>query len=99
MERRLTHAQKETEFLRLKRARLVVDDFDPLKVRARACLPALSARRSLACFHLTHAPRLSSQVIGRGALGEVRLVQKKDTGHVYAMKILRKLDMLQKEQV
>lgn len=39
------------------------------------------------------------QVIGRGAFGEVRLVQKKDTGHVYAMKILRKLDMLQKEQV
>jgi serine/threonine kinase 38 len=27
------------------------------------------------------------------------LVQKKDTGHVYAMKILRKSDMLAKEQV
>jgi len=26
-------------------------------------------------------------------------VQKKDTGHVYAMKILRKADMLEKEQV
>lgn len=39
------------------------------------------------------------QVIGRGAFGEVRLVQKKDTGHVYAMKILRKADMLEKEQV
>lgn len=30
---------------------------------------------------------------------KVRLVQKKDTGHVYAMKILRKADMLEKEQV
>lgn len=30
---------------------------------------------------------------------QVRLVQKKDTGHVYAMKILRKVDMLEKEQV
>lgn len=30
---------------------------------------------------------------------QVRLVQKKDTGHVYAMKILRKADMLEKEQV
>lgn len=39
------------------------------------------------------------QVIGRGAFGEVRLVQKKDTGHIYAMKILRKADMLEKEQV
>lgn len=68
-EKRLQHAQKETEFLRLKRSRLGVEDFEPLKV------------------------------IGRGAFGEVRLVQKKDTGHVYAMKILRKADMLEKEQV
>lgn len=30
---------------------------------------------------------------------KVRLVQKKDTGHIYAMKILRKADMLEKEQV
>ena len=30
---------------------------------------------------------------------KVRLVQKHDTGHVYAMKILRKEDMLEKEQV
>ncbi len=42
---------------------------------------------------------MSCTVIGRGAFGEVRLVQKKDTGHVYAMKILRKADMLEKEQV
>lgn len=53
----------------MKRSRLGVEDFEPLKV------------------------------IGRGAFGEVRLVQKKDTGHVYAMKILRKADMLEKEQV
>uniref|UniRef100_A0A1B6E468 non-specific serine/threonine protein kinase n=1 Tax=Clastoptera arizonana TaxID=38151 RepID=A0A1B6E468_9HEMI len=68
-EKRQQHAQKETEFLRLKRSRLGVEDFEPLKV------------------------------IGRGAFGEVRLVQKKDSGHVYAMKILRKADMLEKEQV
>nr|KAG5692397.1 hypothetical protein BaRGS_000681 [Batillaria attramentaria] len=68
-ERRQQHAMKETEFLRLKRSRLGVDDFESLKV------------------------------IGRGAFGEVRLVQKKDTGHVYAMKILRKADMLEKDQV
>lgn len=29
----------------------------------------------------------------------MRLVQKNDTGHVYAMKILRKADMVEKEQV
>ncbi|KAJ7424828.1 Serine/threonine-protein kinase 38-like protein [Pitangus sulphuratus] len=81
--RRSQHARKETEFLRLKRTRLGLDDFESLKV------------------------------IGRGAFGEVcgtetfesqneklqvRLVQKKDTGHIYAMKILRKADMLEKEQ-
>jgi len=68
-EKRLQHAVKETEFLRLRRSRLGVDDFDPIKV------------------------------IGRGAFGEVRLVQKIDTGHVYAMKILRKSDMVMKEQL
>ncbi|XP_037508351.1 serine/threonine-protein kinase tricornered isoform X5 [Rhipicephalus sanguineus] len=68
-EKRMQHSLKETEFLRLKRSRLGVEDFEPLKV------------------------------IGRGAFGEVRLVQKRDTGHVYAMKILRKADMLEKEQV
>jgi len=68
-EKRNQHAAKETEFLRLKRSRLGVDDFEPIKV------------------------------IGKGAFGEVRLVQKVDTGHVYAMKILRKCDMVEKEQV
>ncbi|CAG0917028.1 unnamed protein product [Notodromas monacha] len=68
-EKRQRHALKETEFLRMKRSRMSVDDFEQLKV------------------------------IGRGAFGEVRLVQKKDTGHVYAMKILRKKVMLQREQV
>ena len=68
-EKRNQHAVKETEFLRLKRSRLGVDDFESIKV------------------------------IGRGAFGEVRLVQKNDTGHIYAMKILRKEDMHAKEQV
>lgn len=69
LEKRQQHALRETEFLRMKRSKLGVDDFEHLKV------------------------------IGRGAFGEVRLVQKKDTGVVFAMKILRKIDMLEKEQV
>jgi hypothetical protein len=39
------------------------------------------------------------KVIGKGAFGEVRLVQKSDTGKVYAMKTLRKSEMIKKEQV
>jgi serine/threonine kinase 38 len=38
-------------------------------------------------------------IIGRGAFGEVRLVRKRDTGRIYAMKKLRKVDMVKKDQV
>jgi serine/threonine protein kinase len=39
------------------------------------------------------------KVIGKGAFGEVRLVQKVDTGKVYAMKSLQKGEMLKRDQV
>ncbi|KAF8640000.1 hypothetical protein AX17_001246 [Amanita inopinata Kibby_2008] len=39
------------------------------------------------------------KVIGKGAFGEVRLVQKKDTGKIYAMKTLNKVEMLKKDQL
>jgi len=38
-------------------------------------------------------------VIGRGAFGEVRVCQKKDNKQVYAMKIMKKTEMLKKNQV
>lgn len=41
----------------------------------------------------------SIQVIGRGAFGEVRLVRLIATGDLYAMKKLRKADMIRKDQV
>ncbi|CAG8754078.1 4330_t:CDS:2, partial [Cetraspora pellucida] len=61
--------RKESNFLRLKRTRLGLEDFDTVKV------------------------------IGKGAFGEVRLVQKTDTGKIYAMKTLRKADMFKKDQL
>ena len=61
--------RKETEFLRLRRSKINIGDFEFIKT------------------------------IGRGAFGEVKLCQKKDNGCIYAMKILRKADMLEKEQV
>jgi serine/threonine protein kinase len=39
------------------------------------------------------------KVIGKGAFGEVRVVQKADTGKIYAMKTLKKEEMLKKDQV
>lgn len=39
------------------------------------------------------------KVIGKGAFGEVRVVQKVDTGRIYAMKTLKKEEMLKKDQL
>ncbi|OUM65514.1 hypothetical protein PIROE2DRAFT_66120 [Piromyces sp. E2] len=39
------------------------------------------------------------KVIGKGAFGEVRLVQKLDTGKIYAMKTLIKSEMVKKDQL
>ncbi|KAJ2691187.1 Serine/threonine-protein kinase, partial [Coemansia spiralis] len=60
---------KEGGFMRLRRTKLSVTDFQTVKV------------------------------IGRGAFGEVRLVQKRDTGKIFAMKILRKSEMIKKDQL
>ncbi|CAH8337577.1 unnamed protein product [Eruca vesicaria subsp. sativa] len=61
--------RKETEYTRLMRNRLCVDDFDLLSI------------------------------IGRGAFGEVRLCREKKTGNIYAMKKLKKSEMLSRGQV
>eukprot|EP00835_Amoeboradix_gromovi_P001008 NODE_39_length_29903_cov_0.529057.p9 type:complete len:284 gc:universal NODE_39_length_29903_cov_0.529057:20738-21589(+) len=61
--------KKESDFLRLRRTRLGVDDFSTIKV------------------------------IGKGAFGIVKLVQKKDTGKIYALKALKKADMIKRDQL
>ena len=38
-------------------------------------------------------------IIGRGHFGEVQVVTEKYTGDVYAMKIMRKVDMLSQQNV
>ncbi|XP_022750069.1 serine/threonine-protein kinase 38-like isoform X3 [Durio zibethinus] len=60
--------RKETEFMRLKRHKICVDDFDLLTI------------------------------IGRGAFGEVRLCKEKKSGNIYAMKKLKKSEMLMRGQ-
>ncbi|KAL2653434.1 hypothetical protein R1flu_021562 [Riccia fluitans] len=61
--------RKETEYMRLQRHKMGVDDFELLTI------------------------------IGRGAFGEVRLCRAKATGEVYAMKKLKKAEMLSRGQV
>ena len=46
-EKRQQHAAKETEFLRLKRSRLGVHDFEPLKVIGRGAFGEVSERYKL----------------------------------------------------
>ncbi|PNY15956.1 serine/threonine-protein kinase CBK1-like protein [Trifolium pratense] len=60
---------KETEYMRLKRHKICVDDFDLLTI------------------------------IGRGAFGEVRLCREKKSGNIYAMKKLKKSEMLSRGQL
>ncbi|KAL0330678.1 UNVERIFIED_CONTAM: putative serine/threonine-protein kinase ndrA [Sesamum angustifolium] len=61
--------RKETEFMRLRRNRICVDDFELLTI------------------------------IGRGAFGEVRLCREKKSGNIYAMKKLKKSEMVSRGQV
>ncbi|GAU31297.1 hypothetical protein TSUD_315060 [Trifolium subterraneum] len=61
--------RKETEYMRLKRHKICVDDFELLTI------------------------------IGRGAFGEVRLCREKKSGNIYAMKKLKKSEMLRRGQV
>ncbi|XP_075096878.1 uncharacterized protein LOC107822522 [Nicotiana tabacum] len=61
--------RRETEYMRLQRHKVGIDDFELLTV------------------------------IGKGAFGEVRLCRSKSTGEVFAMKKLKKSEMLSRGQV
>ncbi|CAI0558291.1 unnamed protein product [Linum tenue] len=61
--------RRETEFMRMQRRKVGIDDFEQLTV------------------------------IGKGAFGEVRLCKAKGTGEIFAMKKLKKSEMLSRGQV
>ena len=56
-EKRLQHAVKETEFLRLRRSRLGVDDFDPIKVIGRGAFGEVRTLAYLDFDLVTHIPQ------------------------------------------
>ncbi len=64
-EKRVQHAMKETEFLRLKRSRLGVHDFEPLKVIGRGAFgevsPQLKQGRLQASMHVSQLEKNSSK--------------------------------------
>lgn len=61
--------RRETEYMRMQRRKIGIDDFEQLTV------------------------------IGKGAFGEVRLCRAKSTGEIFAMKKLKKSEMLSRGQV
>ncbi|CAM8972151.1 unnamed protein product [Rhodiola kirilowii] len=61
--------RKETEYMRIQRHKVGIDDFEQLTI------------------------------IGKGAFGEVRLCRAKNTGEIFAMKKLKKSEMLSRGQV
>ncbi|KAF3446653.1 hypothetical protein FNV43_RR11833 [Rhamnella rubrinervis] len=61
--------RRETEYMRLQRRKIGIDDFEQLTL------------------------------IGKGAFGEVRLCRAKGTGEIFAMKKLKKSEMLSRGQV
>lgn len=83
-----------------------------LEVKLNQPLPAEAKDRELRKYNKLESQHLrlkrtkirladfrTVKVIGKGAFGEVRLVQKLDTGKVYAMKTLQKAEMLKRDQV
>ena len=80
------HGKKESTYLRLRRTKLGLDDFRTVKVIGKGAFGEVSRE-----------PFVISRYSIAGT--QVRLVQKTDTGKIYAMKTLKKEEMLKKDQV
>lgn len=84
-------SQKESNYIRLKRAKMNKAMF--LKIKGDIWYLIILNKRGK---HF----RMMLLAIGVGAFGEVALVRKIDTNnHLYAMKTLRKTDVLKRNQV
>jgi hypothetical protein len=84
--------RKESQYLRLRRTRLGLDDFKTVKVIGKGAFGEVSL--FVLCSFFNKKQRLSCF-----SFKKVRLVQACDTGKIYAMKTLRKSEMLKKDQV
>jgi protein-serine/threonine kinase len=78
--------KKESTFLRLRRTKLGLNDFRTVKVIGKGAFGEVNIS------HIENDCRIESCL-------KVRLVQKTDTGKIYAMKTLKKEEMLKKDQV
>lgn len=91
-QRQLQHlGRRESAFLRLRRTKLGLDDFRTVKVIGKGAFGEV--RHALLC----PPPPLARS--DPPSPPQVRVVQKTDTGKIYAMKTLKKEEMLKKDQV
>lgn len=57
------------------------------------------SERESGCGKIAKTDFTMIKVIGKGSYGKVLLVKKKDTGKLYAMKVLKKTFIRQKKQI
>jgi len=93
--------KKETEYMRLQRHKMGADDFEPLTMIGKGafgevynkCFSHQYSKLKFANSFLTCLDRLTSNIF------QVRICKEKTTGNVYAMKKLKKSEMLRRGQV
>ena len=83
--------------LRLKRAKLGVEDFEPLKVIGKGAFGVVRLVQKVLPLHFLLLFMIFMEAFLKKEASHS--VSKVDTGHVYAMKVLRKAEMVEKEQV
>jgi hypothetical protein len=95
--------KKESDFLRFRRVKLGVDDLMTVKVigkgafgEVRQCYILIHGVYESSTSNIEPYPYDDYHLI---CAWQVRLVQKSDNGRIYAMKTLRKSDMVKKDQV
>ncbi|GBG25923.1 Protein kinase, putative [Hondaea fermentalgiana] len=90
--------QRRMDVLEREMARLGLDEEKKLELRDKLMREEMKKARSMR-KRMTTDDFVPLCIIGKGAFGQVRLVKKRDTGEVYAMKTMIKQAMVLKNQV
>lgn len=59
----------------------------------------MTDQQKLTGSHITKKDFEMISVIGKGSYGKVMLVKKKDSGQLYALKVLKKAEIIRRNQV
>ncbi|CAK9015920.1 Serine/threonine-protein kinase 38-like (NDR2 protein kinase) (Nuclear Dbf2-related kinase 2), partial [Durusdinium trenchii] len=98
IERERAERQIRMEVLEKEMAKLDLDDDKKRELRDKLMREEMKKARSMR-KRMTTDDFVPLRIIGKGAFGQVRLVKKKDTGEVFAMKTMIKQAMVLKNQV